>query len=43
MGASTVKWTTPDPCLMFSESDSKLNTNFEFCEEKKIINILETC
>ena len=30
-GASTVKWTTP--CLMFSTSDSKLYTKFEFCEE----------
>ena len=34
MGASTVKWTCPDPCLVLSESDSKLYTNFEFCEEK---------
>ena len=23
-----------DPCLVVSESDSKLYTNFEFCEEK---------
>ena len=29
-----VKWTTLDPFLVFSESDSKLYTNFEFCEEK---------
>ena len=35
MGASTVKWTTPNPCLVSSESDSKLYTNFEFCEEKE--------
>ena len=42
MGASTVKWTTLDPCLVFSESDSKLYTSFEFCEEKKIIDILKT-
>ena len=34
LGASTIKWTTLDPCLVFSESDSKLYTNFEFCEEK---------
>ena len=25
-GASVVNWTTPDPCLVFSESDSKLYT-----------------
>ena len=30
-----VKWTTPDPNLVFNESDSKLYTNFEFCEEKR--------
>ena len=41
MGASTVKWTTLDPCTGLSESDSKLYTNFEFCEEK-IINNLKT-
>ena len=29
-----VKWTIPD--LVPSESDSKLCTNFEFCEEKII-------
>ena len=34
LGPSAVKWTTPDPCLGSSESDSKLYTNFEFCEEK---------
>ena len=34
-GASTVKWTNLDPCLMLSESDSKLYTNFEFGEEKE--------
>lgn len=22
LGASAVKWTSPDPCLMFNESDS---------------------
>jgi hypothetical protein len=33
-GASTVKWTTLDPCsgLSESESDPKLYTNFEFHE-----------
>ena len=34
LGASMVKWTTLDPCLVFSDSDSKASTNFEFCEEK---------
>ena len=34
MGASTVQWAALDPCLVFNESDSKLSTNFEFCEEK---------
>ena len=34
LGASMVKWTNPDPCLVLSESDSILCTNFEFCEEK---------
>ena len=34
LGASTVKWTNLDPCLVFNESDSKLYINFEFCEEK---------
>jgi hypothetical protein len=33
-GASTVKWIAPDPCLVLSESDSKLYSNFELCEEK---------
>ena len=31
--ASTVKWTAPDPCLVFSESDSNLYPSFGFCEE----------
>ena len=35
MGASIVKWTISDPCLEFSESDSKLYTNFELCDEAK--------
>ena len=34
LGASMVKWTAPDPCLVLSESDSILCLNFEFCEEK---------
>ena len=34
MGANTVKWTNPDPCLVLSGSDSILCTNFEFREEK---------
>ena len=34
MGASTVKWRTHDLCLVLSESDSKLCTNFEICEGK---------
>jgi hypothetical protein len=34
VGASTVKWTTPHPCLVLSESESSLCTNFKFCEEK---------
>jgi hypothetical protein len=28
-GASTVKWTTLDPCSGLSESDPKLYTNFD--------------
>ena len=31
-GASTVKWTTLDPCSTLGESDPKLYTNFEFYE-----------
>ena len=31
-GASTVTWTTLDPCSGLSESNSKLYTNFEFYE-----------
>ena len=33
-GASTVKWTSHDPYLVLSESDSILCADFEFCEEK---------
>ena len=29
-----VKWTSPNPCLVLSESVSKLHTSFEFYEEK---------
>lgn len=36
MGANTVNWTPGDAYLGVSESDSKLNTDFEFCEEKFI-------
>ena len=32
-GASTVKWTIHDPCLVLSESDSKLYIYVEFFEE----------
>ena len=32
-GASTKKRTPPNPCLVFSESDSKVYTNFELSEE----------
>ena len=32
-GASTVKWTTLDPCSGLGESDPKLYTNFEFHEK----------
>ena len=41
VGASTVKYTTPLPCIGLSDSDAKLYANFEFCEGK-IINILKT-
>ena len=34
MGASTIKGTTHDPCLVLSESDLILCINFESCEEK---------
>jgi hypothetical protein len=33
-GTSTVKYTTPLPCIGLMEGDSKLYTNFEFCEGK---------
>jgi hypothetical protein len=41
MSASTEKWTTSYPCLMFNEGDSKLNTNCKFVK-KKIIEIFKT-
>ena len=31
---------TMDACLVFSESDSKLYTNFESCDEKNNINLI---
>ena len=34
MVASTVKWIAPNPCIYLSESDSKLYTNLDCCEEK---------
>lgn len=34
LGASTVKWTAPDLCLVLSASDSILCTIFEFCGGK---------
>ena len=37
MGASTVKYTIPLPCIGFSESGSILYINFEFFEGKKSI------
>ena len=33
-GANTIKWTIVDPCVGLTESDSKLYTNFEVCEER---------
>ena len=39
LGASMVRWTTPDPCLVLSDRDWKLYTNFEFCEEKNHIHV----
>ena len=32
MGASTIKWTTHNPWLVLSESDSKQYINIESCE-----------
>ena len=43
MDASTVKWTTFDICLVLSEIDLNLNTNFKFVKEnnhKHFENIL---
>lgn len=37
VGVSTVKWTTPNLCLVLSESDSNLHINFDFCGKKTII------
>jgi hypothetical protein len=41
MGGSMVKFTTPMPYIGGRENDSKLYSNFEFCEGK-IINIWKT-
>ena len=32
-----------DPCLVFSENDSKLYINFEFCEKKNHRHLGKTC
>ena len=45
LGASRVKWTTHDPCLVLSETELILYTNFEVCDEKNhrhFKNILRT-
>jgi hypothetical protein len=42
MGVSLVKHTTPLPCICFSESDSKLYTNFEFYEGKNLKHLRST-
>ena len=34
LGAGTVKYTTSLPCIGSGDSESKLYTNFEFCEGK---------
>ena len=34
VGASTLKWTCPNPCLVSTENDSKVYTNFDFFGEK---------
>ena len=34
LGASTVNYTSPAPCISLSEIELKLYTNFEFCEGK---------
>ena len=34
LGANMLKWTTPDSCLVFSEHDSKLYTNFKILWRK---------
>ena len=44
-GASRVKWTTLDPCLVLSESDPKVYTNFNFYEieiHKHLVSIYES-
>ena len=34
MGASMVKWIAPDPCLVFSESDSNYTLTLNFVKNK---------
>ena len=41
VGASTVKWTSPIPCIVFSEMIQNYTLSFEFCGEL-IINLLKT-
>lgn len=45
MGASTSKWTAPNPYLVLSGSDSKLCTKFKFCEDKdhRHLKLLHDC
>ena len=41
--STTVKRTTPHPCIVLGECDQKIYTNFKFCEEENhrhFINIL---
>ena len=40
-GCKHGKETAPDPCLLFTESDSKLYTNFKFCEKNKSHNFFK--
>ena len=41
VGAKTVKWTAPDPYLVFKGSDSQLYTNFGSMKKKKFIDTLK--
>jgi hypothetical protein len=40
--ASTIEYTTPLACIGVSESDSKLFTNFEFCEGENYTHLENT-